>query len=348
MLRIGICDDEKETSKQLHDYISKVLFSYTDMKIQYFTDGNEIVELIKKEKLSLDLLFLDIHMNYLDGMKTADFIRKKDMDVDIIFITVSKEHVFEGYTYKAFAYWLKPLDEQRIRKDLVRYIEEKKNCSECLDIKIKGKAYKIPLNKIVYFESVQRKIIVHTLAEDITFYGKMSELEAIVSEHAFLRCHQSYMVNRSMIDSIGRTEIVAQGITIPLSRKYHKGMEDEMGENMSLRVTQSLVLNQEQSGAIVFTKGKLVGAIIRIKSNREIILGRSGNMADIVINDSKISRRHCSVLYDDKVKEYRIVDFSQNGLYTKDGSRLPAKTQVQVKPGDEIWIGSSDNIFQLG
>lgn len=348
MLRIGICDDEKETSRQLHDDISRVLFPYTDMKIQYFTDGNEIVELIKQEKLSLDLLFLDIHMNCLDGMKTADFIRKKDMDIDIIFITVSREHVFEGYTYKAFAYWLKPLDVKIVRKDLLRYIEEKKNCSQCLDVKIKGKAYKIPLNKIIYFESVQRKIIVHTLGEDITFYGKLSELQTVVTEQTFLRCHQSYMVNRSMIDSIGRTEIVAQGISIPLSRKYHKSMEDGMEKNKTLRVTQSLVLNQEQSGAIVFTKGRLVGAIIRIKSNREIILGRSGNMADIVINDSKISRKHCSVLYDDETKEYHIVDFSQNGLYTKDGNRLPTKTQVQVKPGEEIWLGSSDNIFQLG
>lgn len=222
MLKIGICEDDKETSEQLHSVISKILFQYTDMKIQHFSDGEEVLEKIKQGNFKLDLLFLDIHMKRLDGMKTAEFIRRHKIDVDIIFLTVSKEHVFEAYRYKAFAYCLKPISEKNLSKDLMRYIEERDKCSDYLNINIKGKEQWIPLSKVIYFESEKRKVIAHMLTDKVSFYAKMNEVEELVGSKGFMRCHQSYMVNRNMIDSIGRTEIVVQGLRIPMSRKYRE------------------------------------------------------------------------------------------------------------------------------
>ena len=101
MLKIGICEDNKKTSEQLHSVISKILFQYTDLEIEHFSDGEEVIEKIRQGKFLLDLLFLDIHMKHLDGMRTAEFIRRHKIDVDIIFLTVSKKLVFEGYTYSS-------------------------------------------------------------------------------------------------------------------------------------------------------------------------------------------------------------------------------------------------------
>lgn len=348
MLKIGICEDDKKTSEQLHSMISRILFQYTDMEIQHFFDGEEVVERIKQGDFQLDLLFLDIHMKHLDGMQTAEFIRKHKIDVDIIFLTVSKEHVFEGYTYKAFAYCLKPINEKKLSKDLARYIEEREKCSDCLNIYMKGKEQRIPLGKVIYFESEKRKVIAHMLTEEISFYAKMDEVEELMDGKGFMRCHQSYMVNKNMIDSIGRTEIVAQGINIPMSRKYYEKIEGNMKETVNIRVTHSLAMNQENSGAIVFVKGKLIGAIIRIRSDRDINLGRDGSVSDIVIQDSKISRKHCSVTYNSENGYYIICDFSKNGLYTEDGKRLPKGEPIQINAGKEIWLGSEENVFRLG
>lgn len=348
MLKIGICEDDKTTREQLHDLIGKILFQYTDMEIVHFSDGDEVIQSIKDGKFQLDLLFLDIHMERLDGMRTADFIRKHSIDVDIIFLTVSQEHVFEGYTYKAFAYCLKPLDEKRLSKDLNRYMEEKNKCAECLNFTVKEKEYRIPLNRVIYFESEKRKVIAHTLTEDVSFYAKLDDIENMVGDAKFMRCHQSYMVNRDMIDSIERTVIIAQGISIPMSRKYYENMKADTEEKVSMRITHSLAMNQEKAGAIVFVKGKLVGTIIRIRSDKEINLGRDAGVSDIVLNDSKISRLHCSVIYHGDTGEYTICDYSKNGLFTKQGERLPEKEPVQIKAGEEIWLGSDENIFQLG
>ena len=348
MLKIGICEDDKKTSEQLHSVISKILFQYTDMEIQHFSDGEEVVEEIKQGNFQLDLLFLDIHMKYLDGMKTAEFIRKHKIDVDIIFLTVSKEHVFEGYTYKAFAYCLKPINEKNLSKDLMRYMEEMDKCSDCLNINLKGKKQRIPLSKVIYFESEKRKVIAHMLTDEISFYAKMDEVEELIDGKGFMRCHQSYMVNRNMIDSVGRTEIIAQGFSIPMSRKYYENIEENTEKLVNMWVTHSLAMNQEKSGAIVFVKGKLIGAIIRIRSGRDISLGRDGRVSDIVINDTKISRKHCSVTYNSETGYYTICDFSKNGLYEEEGKRLPKGEPIQINAGKEIWIGSEENVFRLG
>ena len=348
MLKIGICEDDPKTNEQLRDVVGRILFSYTDMNIQCFYDGEEIAQLIKEDAFQIDLLFLDIHMKRLDGMQTAAMIRKHRIDVDIIFITISKEHVFEGYTYKAFAYCLKPVNEQKLEKDLIRYIEEKENCSDCLNVNMRGKEQRIPLNKVIYFESDKRKIIAHMLTEDISFYAKLDEVEELLGGKHFLRCHTSYMVNRDMIDSLKRTEIVVQGISIPMSRKYYESMGTNMEGEVAIRVTHSLAMNQEKAGAIVFVKGKLVGAIIRIRSDRCINLGRDGNVSDIVIHDPVISRVHCSVTYNSKTGDYTICDYSKNGLYTKDGEKLPREKEVRIASGEQICIGNEENIFRLG
>lgn len=348
MLRVGICEDELNIVTELHDMLVRILFSYTEIEIVHYMDGLEIIEAIQNENLHIDLLFLDIHMKKIDGMQTAQFIRKHHIDVDIIFLTVSKEHVFEGYNYRAFAYCLKPLEEEKFAAVLQRYMEEREKCADYLNVVVKGKEQRLPLDKIIYFESQKRKIIAYTLADQMVFYAKLDEIEDLIKDKGFLRCHQSYMVNQRMIDSIGRTEIVAQGMHIPMSRKYYEGLENEKEEKSSIRITQSLALNQDRLGAIVFIKGKLLGTYFRINSNREIRIGRDATQADIVINDKKISRLHCGITYDDRADQYRVQDYSKNGIYWGDGTQVPAKTMVMCHSGDELWLGSETNQICLG
>lgn len=348
MIKIGICEDNLLEAEKLKELVTKFLFRFTEMEILFFRDGQEIVNAISEKRFQVDLLFLDIHMQTMDGMETAQFIRKHGVDVDIIFTTISKEHVFEGYNYKAFAYCLKPIDEEKLQKDLERYIEEKGSCADCFNITVKNKEIRIPINKIIYFESDKRKITVHTLTDHIEFYARMDEVENIVKEKGFFRCHQSYMVNRSMVDSMERTEIIAQGFHIPMSRKYYEGLNQNEAEENGMRLTHSLALNQEKMGAIVFVKGKLTGAIIRIRPEREIVLGRDGSQSDIVISERKISRKHCSITYNSDTSDYTICDYSRNGLYSINGEAYPKDMPFSLPAGTEIVMGMGDNIFCLG
>ena len=348
MLKVGICEDELETANKLHDMLVRILFSYTEVEISHFTDGWEVMDSIQKDDFHVDLLFLDIHMKQIDGMSTASFIRKHHIDVDIIFLTISKEHVFEGYNYRAFAYCLKPLDEKKIAADLHRYMEEKNKCSDYLNVVVKGKEQRLSLDRIIYFESQKRKIIAYALTDQLVFYAKLDEIEELIGDKGFVRCHQSYMVNQKMIDSIGRTEIVAQGMHIPMSRKYYEEFGNIREEKSSIRVTHSLALNQDSQGAIIFVKGQLLGTYFRINCDREIRIGRDAAQVDIVINDKNISRLHCGITYDGQADQYRIQDYSNNGIFYEDGTQIPSGLTVMCKSGKELWLGNETNQICLG
>lgn len=348
MLRIGICEDEEAVREYLHSMLVKVLFSHTDIEIQNFTDGDEVIEEIKHKNFFVELLFLDIHMKRADGIKTAEFIRRHGIDVDIIFLSKSGKYVFEGYTYKAFAYYLKPVSEEMLTRDLLRYLRERKELPECLNISTKSEEIYIPLNKIIYFKSEKRRLTAYTIVGETTFYKRMDELEELVKDKGFVRCHQSYMVNRNMIDAIGRKEIIVQGIPVPVSRKYSEKIEQYEDETVYMRITHSLTLNQKSAGAIVFIKGKLLGTIIRIQSDKEIRIGRDAAKADIVINDPIISRVHCTITYHSENGGYMVWDYSRNGIHRENGQQLPKNKGIWLQAGDTLCLGSEENVVRLG
>lgn len=224
MIDISICDDEKEYRDLLYEMVMKSMFQFDEVNFKYYETGSQIIEEIEKNEFKCDLLLLDIHMPGKDGLKTAEYIRDHQIDVDIIFVTVSVEHVFDGYTYQAFSYLVKPLQYGRLSDELKRYMKLKENTSRCLHVNIGGKKVQIALDRVKYFAANCRKIFVCERGneETISFYAKMDELMETLKEFDFLRCHQSYLVNTKFIQSYSRTEIDVGGDTIPISRRYIK------------------------------------------------------------------------------------------------------------------------------
>lgn len=348
MIRIGICDEDEKSTERLHDLLVKIIFSICDVEICHYKKGEDVLAAIRDEQFAVDLLFLEINMEKIDGIKIAEFIRKHDIDVDIIFLTSSKNHVYEGYIYKAYAYYLKPIKEDILKRDILRYLEERRNLDESLTINTKSKEIHIPIHKIIYFKSEKRRVTAYTLIGEHIFYAKLDDIENMVKGRGFVRCHQSYLVNRNMIDSIGRTEIVAQGISIPMSRKYYENMNVRTEDSAYVQIHRSLAMNQLRGGAIVFVKGILLGAIMRIQCDTIITIGRDGKHSDIVLNDRIISRLHCGIRYNSESDDYTVFDYSQNGIYTANGEKIIADGGICMKAGDEIWIGNKENVIQLG
>lgn len=222
MICIGICDDEKDHREMLREMVVKTMFQFDDIEFRFYGSGSEVIEEIEKGQFLCELLLLDIHMEEMDGLETAAYIRNHRIDVDIIFVTVSTEHVFDGYTYQAFSYLLKPLDYNRLSDELKRYMSLKEGGSRCLHVNVRGKKVQIFLDKVDYFMADGRKIVVYQKGgeEELTFYAKMGDLQETLKDDDFLRCHQSYLVNTRHIRTYSRKELDVGGSTIPISRKY--------------------------------------------------------------------------------------------------------------------------------
>lgn len=226
MLRVAVCDDDAAFRRQLGRAAGDVLFARTEYEIFYFEDGEAVRKCVQEGTFSCQLLLLDIHMGGMDGIRTARWLRRHRTDVDIIFVTVSKEHVYECYTYKAFAYLLKPVSPERFSAELNRYLDEIAESPEYLNVTVKGCEHRIALGRIVCFESDVRKIRLYQPDGEIEFYGKLGELEAMLEGHGFFRCHQSYLVNRRYITAVKRDRIELEGMEVPVSRKYQDAIRE--------------------------------------------------------------------------------------------------------------------------
>ena len=226
MLYIGICDDEDKDLNLINEEITKTLFDIVEIKVFRYHSGKDVIEAIEKDKFICNLLFLDVYMKPSDGMETAEYIRKNGIDVDIIFVTNSTEHVYKGYIYKAFSYILKPSMKETISDELKRYVDELLDTDECLNVKSEGVVRKIPISHIIYVESDARLLILHLKNEDVSFYGKMNELENLLSGKGFVRTHQSYMVKKSEVTGMNAKQLMLGDISIPISRKFYQSLKD--------------------------------------------------------------------------------------------------------------------------
>ena len=76
MIKIGICEDEKEIQDLIETYLHSILKSVNiDYEIKKYNLGEELLESNLKE---IDILLLDIQMGQINGMDTARKIREVD------------------------------------------------------------------------------------------------------------------------------------------------------------------------------------------------------------------------------------------------------------------------------
>jgi len=93
-----------------------------------------------------------------------------------------------------------------------------------------------------------------------------------------------------------------------------------------------------------------MGQSFRIGGGEEMVFGRDGSFAHIIIDSSatKVSRKHCSVRFDGNAMTYYVTDFSSNGTFVLGGSRLIANVPTALPMGTVISLGDENNQFRLG
>jgi two-component system response regulator LytT len=128
VIKIAICEDEKEQQELLKVYINQIFEELSiKYKLEILNSGEELLENYLKDT---DILLLDIQMGQINGMNTARKIRTLDDKVEIIFITSLIEYALEGYEVRAYRYLIKPVKYDNLKENII-------NCTKEVDIKNK-------------------------------------------------------------------------------------------------------------------------------------------------------------------------------------------------------------------
>lgn len=205
MLKIAICDDETTEREEIIHMVNRALnLNNILFKIFEFSTGEHLT----LSSLDFDIYFLDIKMDKLTGIEVAKKIRLVSEHAVIIFITGLKDYVFDAFDVQAFHYILKPINEEKFKEILYSALCQFDKKDPFIIAKTISKSTKILLKHIIYIESDQRKIKVHTTYDIIEYYYKLSDIEKELKDYNFFRCHKSYIVNLKYVHSYNNTFIV--------------------------------------------------------------------------------------------------------------------------------------------
>lgn len=226
MIRIAVCEDEQILLGQLTGQVKTILDRHSvEYSIEAYRNGSALLA-----REPFDILLLDIAMEPMDGMELARRLRMRGDESRMVFITAHQQYAIDAYDVQAFHYLVKPVDTKKLETVLIKLCADmQKECARAIVVRQGTSLRRIPFEKILYLEVLNRKIYLHTAGETIPFYGKLEDLEPALpglqggSSAAFFRCHRSYIVNLRHVQVYQKGEIqLDNGERIPLSKRRGK------------------------------------------------------------------------------------------------------------------------------
>ncbi len=225
-MNIAIIEDEEVHMKLLAAYLAAWSKEKNiAINISHFPSAESF--LFKwEENNDFDILFIDIQMKAMNGMEMARKLRQEDEAVSIVFTTGITDYMQEGYDVEAMQYLIKPIDEEKIRKCMDKVITKCK-VTKYLLVHTRDEVIKLDENGINYIEARGHSAVIEALGRNneamrLEVTESISELERLLDEKSFIKCHRSYICNIKNIHHIDKRDIhFDNGSSIPVSRRMY-------------------------------------------------------------------------------------------------------------------------------
>lgn len=227
-MTIAICDDDRKVCRFFEKKIKSV---YQNADIKSFYDTSEIWNIAKRQSIQApDILLLDIQMDRMNGMELAKKLRSIGWKTILIFITAYADYVFDAFEVGAFHYLVKPVSDKKfeevLHKAALQVQREKtyagRKPEKRITVKRGGVHTTVKVSDIIYAEVFNRKVVLHTTAERIEYYGKLKSLADELGDD-FYRPHRAYLVNLKYVIKYDRSVIFLQGSQVMMAKQNYAG-----------------------------------------------------------------------------------------------------------------------------
>jgi DNA-binding LytR/AlgR family response regulator len=226
-----IVDDDQMTCKILEGYVSK---STSLSLIGTFSDSVAARNILTQRK-DIDLVILDIQMPELNGF---DFIGSLDFPPNIIIVSSAEEYALKAFDFNVVDYLLKPVSYGRFCKAIdktVRYFARKEVSNtgdEEIFLKKGSSLVKLKLGDIIFIEALENYVTLNTNNDKFTIHFTMKAIESQLPSAVFIRVHRSYIINKSMIQTIKENSLdlnVGGNIkSIPVGKSFRDSLLNDI------------------------------------------------------------------------------------------------------------------------
>ncbi len=234
MIQIAICDDDMTTTSQIEEYIRQIeIEQHIQVQYRIFFDGKSFMQSVESGEV-YDLIYLDVEMPLMKGLDVAKKLREMEISSLIIYISNYETYCESMIETEPFRFLRKPINDVNLfRKYFMSAYKKLENRNEYYTYSYKKIHHKININDIMYFESNNRKICIHTNGnqENNTFYGQLDKVEKELESKlcTFIRIHQSYLVNSMYINTVQHDAVILENKDeLPISEKRQKEIQRKL------------------------------------------------------------------------------------------------------------------------
>lgn len=224
MIKLAVCDDEEFICTQLETILINLLNDmFVEYEIDIFYTGEALCKKLSEEVY--DMIFLDIELPLSSGIDIGQYIRETLQNdvIQIAYISAKKQYANDLFDFRPINFLIKPLDESKVKKVLDTYFRITKRNEQLFTYKKERTYYKVPINKIIYFENTKRKVKIVTTDSEDEFYDTIEKLYEQLKHYKFLLVHKSYLINSKYIKTMTYEEVIMTNhIRIPISQSKRK------------------------------------------------------------------------------------------------------------------------------
>ena len=205
MIKIAICDDEKE----FRSAAEQMLKLYTaDKGVQFGVDifgvSSELMDATEKGTI-YDIYLLDIYMPGITGMSIATELRSRGVKSPIIFLTSSTDHALEAFGVDATHYLLKPYSKDHFYLAMDKAMQSiAAHKDDSIVLKVDNEYRSISVSGIIYCESEDKyqrlylesgeKLLIRISGADL--YKQLSQFDS------FYHCGRAHIINLDYISRV--------------------------------------------------------------------------------------------------------------------------------------------------
>lgn len=231
MFNIAICDDQCAICSELENIILKYQeLTMQEIQIEVFYSAEKLSTFMEHDH-NFDLIFLDIEMKGLNGLELGRKIRE-EMDnqiTQIVYVSGKDSYFRDLFEVRPMHFLSKPVEPDKVIKD-IELAMKLTNRLACLFSYKKGSdTHKLPIKKIIYFQSINREVKIVTTTGEELFYGKLQDVFHQVAKYQFMNIHKSYIINYEYVIKFKYNEVVmSNSVCLPISqlkRKEVRGLQ---------------------------------------------------------------------------------------------------------------------------
>jgi len=219
MISIAICDDDITIHEQLNEMIAAYsIINNQEIEIISFYSTQELLA----STTMFEILFLDIRFDSYDvGIDAARILRENGNDYFIILLTTLNSKAIEGYEVGAYRYILKPINREQVFSLLASCIDKISNSSKVVIIKHRYGSDIVPINMVLYVESIARKRCLHTVNNTVDTWETLKSIYDQFPRGQFSYIQKGFVVNLARVTSFRKNNLVLNyDIELPISRQY--------------------------------------------------------------------------------------------------------------------------------